>query len=1102
MSGEEARKREERKEPDLHAPVQIGAISTRTPRASTLAPIRIAAEAARAGHGAAVCADRGFASSWLRFFQGAKSARIAPAWGVWLDAEPPLGAPPGDPQGPTFDAPPGDWLVLGCDRTGFETILKLSSDAMIGIHGYQPHPTPTRALAEAKGIVWMAATARAVQAIEREEASGCCTAGLALRTAPGTVGVAETAVREWAARAGRGVAGGVIYRAPHTMSHDGFVALRAVAGRSTWEREDGRVARVECAIPAPEWTAWFEDAPELMHNAARIVRRATLTPEAPKTPETRARETHATNASQATATLAERAREGLEERIGRRPAEERTIYRTRLEEELTIIADVGYAELFCVVAELCAWVRAKDRILGPGRGSACGSVVSWAMRITEVDPIREGLWFSRFINPARISAPDFDIDVPPDMQEAAQAELRRLWGPERSGVITAWNTYQEDSGFRAAGRALGIGIKVLDEAVRTKERKEKKEKEDAKNATRARTRRETTVDRAWHIGRELCGAMSAASQHAAAVALCRETAGRVSAWWQPADAPGGPLLQIDKIEAEELDIVKVDVLALQTLRLIEDASAGEPVDWERPADDPATYRTIARGLTDGVFQLEGHEMRAWAQRLKVPSFDALRTLIAMFRRATMKQLPTYAARIEGREPVDVRHPAMEPVLRDTHGIMLFQEQVTACVKAVSGLSESEADEIRYAIGKKKPEVMERVRPRFIEGAMRHGGMSRSGAQAMWDELEDHAGYSFNRAHATGYSRIAYETAWSRTHRPGRFFASLADRALARAKPDQALHRVVIAAARAGVRFHPPDPAHPVRRHDPRRNGTAIEIRSPLHAVHGVGRAISDRLGAAPRTLVDREIRKIPAATAALIEKAARDGTGWPGRGIEPLPSEAAARDDRIRGELSTIESIHAGDDARKARVLALVLARRGPMIRIGDETGEIRLWLSREHREERPDQGDSWIARKEAREEHEARERLLDVGATVVATLDIRAREETRTKSPEEDGRAEEPIRGELMHVETIEAARREWPTVLIIHLESAAMADPKAAQTLKAITDGYRPGTGRIRIALTTKTGKVQIPLKGGYQIRAELLLALSAALGGIETETLGPLA
>jgi DNA polymerase-3 subunit alpha len=532
-----------------------------------------------------------------------------------------------------------------------------------------------------------------------------------------------------------------------------------------------------------EMAELFADLPEAIANTVEIAKRCSLEvdvgrvflPEFVAEDRTPPREL-----------LERRAAAGLTQRLAELglPAEAAPRYQERLAREIEVICKMGFEGYFLIVADFIAWARENSIPVGPGRGSGVGSLVAYALGITNLDPLAHDLLFERFLNPERVSLPDFDIDFCIDGRDRVIDYVGRRYGRERVAQIATYGTMAARAVVRDVGRALGlpygyvdriaklipfeIGI-TLDKAIADDEELRRVYENDEE------------VRSLIDLAKRLEGLARNVGTHAGGVVI----APRPITEYMPlyADADGALLTQLDKDDLEAIGLIKFDFLGLKTLTIIDKAVAsinrelaarGEPllnVD-AIPVDDAKTYELLRQCRTTAVFQLESLGMRDLIKRLQPDRFDDLTAIVALFRPGPMQMADEFIARKHraGMTP-DYLHPRLETTLKPTYGVILYQEQVMQIAQVLAGYSLGGADLLRRAMGKKKPEEMAQQRAVFLKGATERG-VEESRANHIFDQMETFAGYGFNKSHAAAYALIAYQTAWLKTHYPEAYMAAV------------------------------------------------------------------------------------------------------------------------------------------------------------------------------------------------------------------------------------------------------------------------------------------------------------------------------------------
>ncbi len=509
--------------------------------------------------------------------------------------------------------------------------------------------------------------------------------------------------------------------------------------------------------------------------------------------------------------LRELACQGLEERLAQSPpARPPEDYRQRLAYELEVLQKMGFAAYFLVVADIVAYARRQHIPVGPGRGSAAGSLVAYALKITDLDPLAHGLFFERFLNPERQSPPDIDLDFCFEHRGKVLAYVAKTYGYENVAQITTFGSMKTRQVIRDVGRALEVPYAEVDRIAKLVPEQQGITLEQAlEREPRLRELRDTdpTVREILDIARTLEGLPRHASTHAAGLVIGDRPLVEYLPLYK--GTKGELVTQFDMKGVEKVGLVKFDFLGLRTLTVIDNAVRlirrrhRPDFDIHRiPLDDPGTYALLQAGNTAGVFQLESSGMRQLVMRLKPSTFEDIVALVALYRPGPMESGMhlDYVQRKHGEEPVTYLLPELEPILKETYGVILYQEQVMQIAAAVSGFSLAEADILRRAMGKKIPEVMAAQRQRFVEGAAARG-VARETAETLFDLIEKFAGYGFNKSHSAAYALIAYQTAYLKAHYPLEFLAALLNSEI---NNTSALARHILEARDQGIRLLPPD----------------------------------------------------------------------------------------------------------------------------------------------------------------------------------------------------------------------------------------------------------------------------------------------------------
>jgi DNA polymerase-3 subunit alpha len=589
------------------------------------------------------------------------------------------------------------------------------------------------------------------------------------------------------------------------MAHDALLCI--ADGAFVDQEERRRVTKEHHFKSADEMRALFADLPEACDNTLEIAKRCAFLvkkrdPILPRFPTVADRSEDEE--------LAEQAREGLRRRLAAAPpAAGEAPYWERLEREIGVIQSMGFSGYFLIVSDFMKWAVAHDIPVGPGRGSGAGSCVAWSMLITGIDPLRFGLIFERFLNPERVSMPDFDIDFCQERREEVIAYVQERYGADRVAQIITFGSLQARAVLRDVGRVMQLPLGQVDRLAKMIPNNPANpvtlagaiEMEPRLQAAR---QDDESVARVLEIALQLEGLYRNASTHAAGVVIADRPLVELSPLYRDPRS-SLPATQFNMKWVESAGLVKFDFLGLKTLTVIHRAlkhleARGAGVDIEHlPLDDAATYDLVSAGHTVGVFQLEGQGMRDTLRKLRPGSVEEITALISLYRPGPMDSIDEYVDCKMGRRPVTIL-PGLETALSETYGVIVYQEQVMRIAQVLAGYSLGEADLLRRAMGKKKKEEMDQQRVRFLSGAAQRG-LAEDLAQDMFERMAKFAGYGFNKCHAAPYAMISYQTAWLKANHPVEFFA--ASMSLDISNTDK-LAVFYQDAKRLGVRVLPPD----------------------------------------------------------------------------------------------------------------------------------------------------------------------------------------------------------------------------------------------------------------------------------------------------------
>jgi DNA polymerase-3 subunit alpha len=568
-------------------------------------------------------------------------------------------------------------------------------------------------------------------------------------------------------------------------AHDALICLAEKSFVSVQKRR--RLTPDHRFKSAEEMAALFADLPEAISNTLVIARRCAFKvderkPILPKSPNTGDRTEEEA--------LRETAREGLERRLIAhvyRPdmtEDERAHiskpYRDRLEYEAGVIMKMGFAGYFMIVADFIQWAKAQGIPVGPGRGSGAGSVVAWSLTITDIDPIRFNLLFERFLNPERVSMPDFDIDFCQDRRDEVIRYVQKEYGYERVAQIITFGKLQARAVLRGVGRVLEMPLGYVDKICKMVPNNPAQPVTlaDAIKTTPELEQLRDADDNVRHlldISLKLEGLYAHASTHAAGVVIGDRALEELVPLYRD---PGSdmPVTQFNMKWVEQAGLVKFDFLGLKTLTVIQQAVAlikkrGIDLDiLAIPLDDKKTFDMLSRAETVGVFQFESTGMRDVLRKMKPDVFEDIIASVALYRPGPMDDIPAFINRKQGVEAISYLHPQLEPILEPTYGVIVYQEQVMQAAQVLAGYSLGKADLLRRAMGKKIKAEMDAQRAGFIEGAKARG-IPESKASEIFEPMAKFAGYGFNKSHSAPYALIAYQTAYLKANYPAEFMAA-------------------------------------------------------------------------------------------------------------------------------------------------------------------------------------------------------------------------------------------------------------------------------------------------------------------------------------------
>jgi DNA polymerase-3 subunit alpha len=844
--------------------------------------------------------------------------------------------------------------------------------------------------------------------------------------------------------------------------------------------------------------------------------------------------------------LRRQAAEGLARHLaqyGCAPGHVEDDYRQRLEFELGVIARMKFPGYFLIVADFIKWAKTQGIPVGPGRGSGAGSLVAWSLTITDLDPLRFGLLFERFLNPERVSMPDFDVDFCQERRDEVIAYVRQRYGEDRVAQIITFGSFLARGVMRNVGRVLEMPLGQVDKLAKLAPQNPanpvtlKQAVADEPRLSEA-AEADPKVATMLAIAERLEGLYSNASTHAAGVVIGdRPLVELVPLYRDPKSDM--PATQFNMKWVEPAGLVKFDFLGLKTLTTIAKAVAllkrrGVVVNPSAiPLDDKKTFEMLGRGETVGVFQVESAGMKKALVDMRADRFEDLIALVALYRPGPMANIPVYCARKLGEEKVEYAHPLLEPILKETFGVITYQEQVQQIAKDLAGYSLGQADILRRAMGKKIKSEMDAQRERFVSGAVGNG-IAKPTADAIFDACAKFAEYGFNKSHSAPYAFISYQTAWFKANHPAEFLA--ASMTLDKSATDK-LAEFRTEAQRLGIRVAPPSINGSNVDFDVREDGDGrLSIAYALSAIKGVGEGQAGALVATrgqrpfaslanlarridPRTVNKKTLESLAAAGAfdelepdravafaaiepmlALAHRAADErqagqsglfGEAEADAPIRPRAEQWSAAD-RLRREYEAVGFFLSGHpleayEAALKRLRATRWADFARAVRAGATTARLGASVIDRH-ERRTKTGNKLgvIQLSDPSGQYEAiifqeglgqYRDLLEKGADVLVTLQASA-----------EG---EEVRARIVQVESLtEAAAKVQKGLRVFVRDEAPLAS--IAERLR----GRGEGEVSLVVMLGPKAGEVEIKLPGRYAVTGALAGAIKAVAGVVAVE------
>jgi DNA polymerase-3 subunit alpha len=931
-------------------------------------------------------------------------------------------------------------------------------------------------------------------------------------------------------------------------AHDALICI--ADGRLISEPERRHLTSEHRFKTRAEMMALFADLPEALASTVEIAERCAF--RVPSRKPILPQFTSGAGKIDEAEELKKQAEEGLTRRLafhGVAPGRTEEEYRERLAFELNVIAGMKYPGYFLIVADFIQWAKSQGIPVGPGRGSGAGSLVAWSLTITDLDPIRFGLLFERFLNPERVSMPDFDIDFCQNRRDEVIRYVQERYGRDQVAQIITFGTLQARGVLRDVGRVLEMPYGQVDKLCKLVPQNPAapvtlSKAIDGEPRLQAARDDDPVVARAFAIAQKLEGLNRHASTHAAGIVIGdRPLAELVPLYRDPKSDM--PVTQFNMKWVEQAGLVKFDFLGLTTLTVLETAvrlvkQRGIDIDLAAiPLDDKKTYEQLGKAEAVGIFQLESQGMRRALLDMRPDRFEDIIALVALYRPGPMANIPTYCARKHGLERPEYIHPKLEPVLRETFGVIVYQEQVMQAAQVLAGYSLGEADLLRRAMGKKIRKEMQAQRERFVSGAVERG-VDKGQAEAIFELLERFADYGFNKSHAAAYALVAYQTAYMKANYPVEFLA--ASMTLSMGNTDK-LAEFRAEAVRLGIKVEPPSV---------NRSGVEFDVKGntifyALAALKGVGRQAVETMVAArgehafadladfarrinPRAVnkrvleslaaagafdcIERERARVAAAVDMVLAAAQRaheaqtvgqsELFGGPAaRETLPIPATAAwLPAERMQKEYDAVGFFLTGhplDDyapllkglrtqswselaravkagATAGRVAATVVSRMERRTKSGSKMGIIGLSDPSGHYEA--------IIFQEGLEQYRD---LLEPGTAVLLFL-----------SAEAQG---DDVRARIQTVEPLDkaAAKLQKGLRVFVRDDKPLEAVSRRLEAMPAARGGQPNGDGEVSIvALLGAGGEVEMRLPGRYKVSPQIAGAIKAVPGVVEVQTI----
>ena len=799
---------------------------------SALNPKTLASEAARHGYASVALTDRWTTAGAMAFAEACKSSSIKGIVGVCLD----LSTTPGKPL-----------VFYAANETGWKNILRLTTLRNVTNKGSGLTSLQLREHAEGVVVTGGGVDGAIAEIYRQKDYEAALNTARFLsklyhdrfaleisRTGTATDDRIEALMSAIAHELELPVLGTVVARAP-TGKDDMVEVLHAIGNSTQFQPE---FSQKEDMPDVKRYERLFMDIPDAVNNAGWLAQRCDFLPSEAKPMLPRFETPEGESEKDA---LDSMARQGLEKHLKGVAKDKHEIYWKRYDYEMGLITGQGFAGYFLIVADFINWAREQGIPVGPGRGSGAGSIVAWALGITKLDPIAMNLLFERFINPERVSLPDFDIDFCERRREEVIRYVRQKYGHDRVVAIGAYTTFQSRMGVKDVGRILGQPHGLMERIAKALPDKGEITDEIARSPEIQDLLTSPESAEALRMGALLHGLVRNKTRHPAGIVIADRPVDEIASLELDPNDQEQAVTQYDMKPVEKAGLVKFDFLGLKTLTVIERARTnlermGIELDpYSVPLDDEKTLKALSQGRTMGVFQLESGGITRACREIRVNKFEDIVAIVALYRPGPMEFIPLYARRKKGLEPFATPHPLLDDVARDTYGILVYQEQVMQAAQVLAGYSLGQADLLRRAMGKKIKEEMDAQKEVFIKGCLETNNIERPRAEALFELIEKFASYGFNRSHAAAYGLLSYITAWLANNHTAAYYAAALDGA---SDDTEQLVKLAQEARKRGLTLLPPSIDADATNFLPIDEKT---IRWSLNAIKGIGKATVERL---------------------------------------------------------------------------------------------------------------------------------------------------------------------------------------------------------------------------------------------------------------------